>query len=178
MRVVVAGVAGSGKSTVGAALSVRLGARFVDGDTLHSAANVEKMTSGAPLDDDDRWPWLDAIVRVAAPESHIVVACSALGRRHRDRLRQIPGLRIVFLALDQQLAESRAEARTDHFMSADMIASQFQSLELPGAAVVTVDASVSLATLVDHLVAVLGNSAASGDKDDTADNASVTKLIE
>lgn len=159
MRVVVAGVAGSGKSTVGAALSQCLGARFVDGDTLHPAANVEKMTAGQPLDDTERWPWLDAIVDVASAERDIIVACSALGRRHRDRLRQIPGLHIVFLELNQQLAESRAEDRTDHFMSAEMVASQFAALELPTSAeadVVTVDASADLRTIVENLATSLG----------------------
>lgn len=147
----VAGVAGSGKSTVGGVLAQQLGAHFVDGDSLHPAANLAKMSAGLPLDDIDRAPWLDAIVDVAASEPNIVIACSALARRHRDRLRQIPHVRFVFLELDQADAEGRAAARTGHFMSAAMVASQFATLEQPRpeeADLIVVDASTDVAAVV------------------------------
>lgn len=131
MRIVIAGVAGSGKSTIGAALAERLGSHFVDGDDLHPQANIDKMTAGVPLDDADRRPWLDAIVDRARTDDQIVLACSALRESHRDRLRQIPDVRFVFLDLEQAVAEARAAARTDHFMGAAMVESQFATLETP-----------------------------------------------
>lgn len=146
-----AGVAGSGKSTVGAALADRLGARFIDGDSLHPTANVAKMSAGQPLDDHDRRPWLDAIVDAATTEPNVVIACSALARRYRDRLRQIHDVRFVFLELGQVAAEARTAARSDHFMSAAMVASQFDDLEQPGPEetdLIVVDASTDVTTIV------------------------------
>ena len=100
-HVVVMGVSGSGKSTVGEALARRLGTRFVDADDLHPAANVGKMRSGIPLTDDDRWPWLDAVGQALAeaPAPGVVVACSALRRAYRDRLRAFAP-DTVFVALE------------------------------------------------------------------------------
>jgi gluconokinase len=129
--VVVMGVSGSGKTTVGAALADALGLRFVDGDALHPAANVAKMAAGIPLDDVDRWPWLDAIGAVLA-EAPVVVACSALKRAYRDRLRAAaPGLQLVFLDGSPALLASRMTARPGHFMPPSLLDSQLATLERP-----------------------------------------------
>jgi len=129
--VVVMGVSGSGKTTVGAALADALGLRFVDGDALHPAANVAKMAAGIPLDDADRAPWLDAIGAVLA-DGPVVVACSALKRAYRDRLRAAaPGLQLVFLDGDRALLASRMAARPGHFMPTSLLDSQLATLERP-----------------------------------------------
>ncbi len=128
------GVSGSGKSTLGAQLATRLGRPYLEGDAFHSAANVATMSAGHPLTDADRWPWLDAIV--AAMREHAVagrstvVACSALRRAYRDRLRTAPG-RVRFLCLDvpaDELARRMAQ-RSGHFMPPRLLASQLATLE-------------------------------------------------
>lgn len=128
--VVVAGVSGSGKSTVGALLATRLGIPFVDGDDLHPAANVAKMTAGIPLDDEDRGPWLDAVgARLA--QSPVVIACSALRRRYRDRLRAAaPSTRFVLLDGDREILAARMGSR-EHFMPSALLDSQLATLERP-----------------------------------------------
>jgi gluconokinase len=125
------GVSGSGKSTVGAELAARLGVPFVDGDALHPVANVAKMAAGIPLDDADRWPWLDAVgTRLA--ESPVVVACSALRRSYRDRLRAAaPDVRFVLLDGSRELLAARTGARLDHFMPPALLDSQLATLERP-----------------------------------------------
>jgi len=129
--VVVMGVSGSGKTTVGAALAHALGLPFVDGDSLHPAANVAKMAAGIPLDDADRAPWLDAIGAVLAA-GPVVVACSALKRAYRDRLRAAaPELRLVFLDGSPSLLASRMAARPGHFMPTTLLDSQLATLERP-----------------------------------------------
>jgi gluconokinase len=139
MIVVVAGVSGSGKSTVGAMLAVRLGWAFADGDTFHPAANVAKMAAGMPLTDEDRWPWLGAIgawmdERAAAGEPG-VVACSALKRAYRAvLLNGRPAARLVFLNVDPSLDAKRLGARHGHFFPAGLAATQFGDLEMPGPA--------------------------------------------
>lgn len=136
--IVVMGVSGCGKSTVGEAIARTLGCDFRDGDAFHPAANVEKMRSGAPLTDDDRWPWLDAIsAHVAALErtgGHVVIACSALKRAYRDRLRASgAAIRFVHLAGSFALIDARMKAREGHFMPASLLESQFATLEPLGA---------------------------------------------
>lgn len=132
---VVMGVAGSGKSTFGAALATALGARFLDADDLHPAANRRKMDAGTPLDDDDRQPWLDAVAawiaaRQAAGEA-CVVACSALRRGHRDRLRAgTHGPGFVHLAVPRNELARRMCARR-HFMPPALLDSQLATLEAP-----------------------------------------------
>ncbi|WBU38012.1 gluconokinase [Homoserinibacter sp. YIM 151385] len=129
--IVVMGVAGSGKSAVGAALAERLGLAFLDADSLHPAANVAKMAAGTPLDDEDRAPWLDAVAARLGGEP-IVVACSALRRAYRDRLRAgAPGVRFVLLDGPPELLAERIGARRAHFMPAALLASQLATLERP-----------------------------------------------
>jgi gluconokinase len=129
--VVVMGVSGSGKTTVGAALADALGLPFVDGDSLHPAANVAKMAAGIPLDDADRAPWLEAIGRVLAA-GPVVVACSALKRVYRDRLRAAaPALQLVFLDGSPAVLASRMAARPGHFMPTTLLDSQLATLERP-----------------------------------------------
>ncbi len=132
------GVSGSGKSTVAAQLAGRLGVPYVDGDDLHPQANVDKMHAGTPLDDDDRWPWLDRIAatldRAANSGTGVVLACSALRRRYRDRLRAGTGGRIGFVFLDVSFSviEERLKKRQHHFMPRQLLESQFDTLERPG----------------------------------------------
>lgn len=155
--VVVMGVAGSGKTTVGTALATALGVEFVDADSLHPAANVAKMAAGRPLDDTDRAPWLAAVAAVLDAADGVVVACSALKRRYRDVLRALPGVRFVFLDLDPSTARDRAERRADHFMGPAMVASQFDALERPDGEpdVVVVDATEPIESVVRAAVAQL-----------------------
>lgn len=132
--VVVMGVTGVGKSTLGQLLAARLGLAFADADDFHPAANVAKMSAGTPLADEDRWPWLDAIAAhlVAHRGRGAVVTCSALKRAYRDRLRTaVPELRLVFLYGEPELVAARQAARQGHFMPPSLVASQFATLEAP-----------------------------------------------
>jgi len=145
--IIVMGVSGSGKSTIGALLAEALGWPFADADGFHPAANVAKMASGQPLTDEDRWPWLDAIAaHIAAARTAgqpVVVACSALRRAYRDRLRAGHG-DVVFLHLAgaPALIAGRQAARQGHFMPASLMASQFATLEDPTEEADTVTVSV------------------------------------
>lgn len=136
MIVVVMGVCGCGKSSVAGAIANETGWTFIEGDDLHPASNREKMASGTPLTDEDRWPWLDHIAAVAgqaaADGNGAVVACSALKRTYRDRLRCAgPNVRFVHLDGDEKLIETRMHARRDHFMPTGLLASQLATLEPP-----------------------------------------------
>ncbi|MBU3731576.1 MAG: gluconokinase [Beijerinckiaceae bacterium] len=144
---IVMGVSGCGKSTVGQALGEELGWEFRDGDAFHPPANVAKMKSGAPLTDEDRWPWLDAIARyideTRAQGGHAIIACSALKRVYRDRLKGArPDVTFVHLAGSKELIEARMAARQNHFMPLGLLDSQFATLEAPsddeGAMIVSV----------------------------------------
>jgi carbohydrate kinase (thermoresistant glucokinase family) len=136
MIVIVAGVSGSGKSTVGALLAGRLNWPFADADQFHPAANIEKMRAGIPLADDDRWPWLRAIAawmdeRIAAGES-AVITCSALKRAYRDLLLGgRPEARMVFLATDPDVIARRLTARHGHFFPGQLLGTQLATLEPP-----------------------------------------------
>ncbi|WP_337183632.1 gluconokinase [Shinella sp.] len=146
------GVSGCGKTSVAEGLAMALGAAFIEGDSLHPAANVEKMSHGIPLTDEDRGPWLDAIGQVLAQAlgkgASVVVSCSALKRAYRDRLRQAAGgaLAFVFLKGSRELLVSRMAARQGHFMPASLLDSQLATLEdpsgEPGVVTVDIDASV------------------------------------
>lgn len=134
ITVVVMGVSGSGKSTVGRALAQRLGVPFEDADRLHPPANVAKMTAGEPLTDDDRRPWLAKVGDWLAAHPDSVVSCSALKRAYRDQLRvQRPTLLFLHLSAPAALIAERLAARPGHFMPATLLESQFDTLEPLGA---------------------------------------------
>jgi len=130
--IVVMGVSGSGKSTVGGLLAERLGVPYAEADDFHPPANIAKMSAGHPLDDADRAPWLDAIAEwiAARGDRGGVVSCSALRRRYRDRLRiAAPGLFFLHLDGPPELIAARLAVRMQHFMPAGLLASQFEALE-------------------------------------------------
>ena len=157
-RVVIMGVAGSGKSTVAAALAARRGVRLIEADEFHSAANREKMAAGSPLTDDDRWPWLAALRQAMRGEREAVVACSALKRAYRDALRAAGDVGFVYLALERDEVVRRLAARRGHFMGTAMVESQFAALQAPAAEerdVVSVDASGETATVVARVESAL-----------------------
>ncbi|MHC6225465.1 gluconokinase [Pseudomonas sp. X10] len=134
--IVVMGVAGCGKSCVGAAIAAKSGGRLIEGDAFHPAANIEKMSAGIPLNDDDRAGWLvrlgEELQAILLAGERPILTCSALKRRYRDSLRQaVPGLAFVFLELSPAEAERRVLARPGHFMPASLIDSQFATLEPP-----------------------------------------------
>jgi gluconokinase len=138
LAVVVMGVSGCGKSTVAEGIAAALGLHFIDGDRLHTDENIARMRAGIPLQDPDRWPWLDRVGACLADAGRwpqgVAIACSALRRAYRDRLRAaMPGVRFVFLDGDAALIGSRMALRTGHYMPEAMLASQLQTLERPGA---------------------------------------------
>ena len=133
----VCGVSGSGKSTIGTLLAERLGWVYAEADAFHPQANVAKMAAGHPLDDADREPWLTAIGHfmdeTVAAGRPAVVTCSALKRAYRDRLRAgRPYLRLIFLEAPIEVIRARLAAREGHFFPAQLLASQFRDLEAPG----------------------------------------------
>lgn len=130
MKFIIAGVSGSGKSTVGKLLAERLGCEFADADDFHPPENIAKMKAGIPLDDTDRSGWLEALGHHLASRESIVLACSALKRIYRDRLRELAGkLKFVVLTLDKEELIQRLESR-EHFMPASLLESQIATLEL------------------------------------------------
>jgi gluconokinase len=133
LRLVLMGVSGCGKSSVGEALSGLLGVPYVDGDGLHPTGNVAKMAAGVALEDADRWPWLDRVAGVLRDEAPVIVGCSALKRRYRDRIRAGAGgaVRFAHLTGSRDLIWSRMAARTGHYMPISLLDSQFAALEPP-----------------------------------------------
>ena len=130
--VVVMGVAGTGKTTIGPLLAARLGVPYAEGDDFHPPANIAKMTAGTPLTDEDRWPWLDAIGDWAHGRAGLggVVSSSALKRSYRDRLRAAaPGVVFVHLTGSRELIEDRMSHREGHFMPTALLDSQFATLQ-------------------------------------------------
>lgn len=165
LRLVVMGVSGCGKSTLANALGQTLALDFTDGDDLHLPSSVEKMQSGVPLTDEDRWPWLDRVAAClvsppAQPELvGRVVACSALKRVYRDRLRQqVPELQFVFLEGTAELLRQRMAQRVGHFMQSKLLDSQFATLERPAADerdVIAIQANQTLQQQIAQVCAAL-----------------------
>jgi gluconokinase len=155
--VVVMGVSGCGKSTVGTELAKRLGVTFADADDFHPAANVAKMAAGTPLDDDDRWPWLDLVAAWLRDHRDAggVVSCSALRRTYRDLLTaDAPRARFVHLHGDRDVLAQRVAHRPGHFMPAALIDSQLHTLEplQPDERGFTLDVALPVHVLVDQAV--------------------------
>ncbi|GLE52611.1 gluconokinase [Mycobacterium montefiorense] len=157
-HIVVMGVSGSGKSTVGSALAQRLHVSFVDADSLHPPANVAKMGAGQPLDDADRYPWLERVGEwLAGQRDGGVVSCSALKRTYRDQLRaHCPRVEFLYLRGSPDVISARLAARPDHFMPAELLRSQFDVLEPLGAdeSGVAVDIDQDVETIIDEFLAV------------------------
>jgi len=156
---IVMGVSGSGKSTIGEKLAERLNWNFEDGDKFHPASNVAKMRAGHPLTDEDRWPWLQAIAdeidRICKAGQHAVIACSALRRAYRDVL--VHGrsdVRMIYLKGSQELIAGRLAQRKGHFMPPGLLDSQFKTLEPPdrneNPVTVSIDAAVD--AIVDDII--------------------------
>ena len=156
--IVVMGVSGSGKSTVGAALAQRLRVPFADADDFHPAANIAKMTAGQPLNDDDRYPWLEAIGEWLAQhcDSGGVMSCSALKRKYRDQLRRhCAGIEFLHLEGTPEVIGRRQASRPGHFMPASLLASQFDTLEPlePDERGISIDVDQNIDSIVETYVA-------------------------
>lgn len=164
MALVVMGVSGCGKSSVGQRLADRLGWRFLEGDLLHPQANVARMHAGIPLDDEARGPWLDAIGHwvdtCLGDGGSAVVACSALKRRYRDRLRQgRPAMCFAWLKVGREELERRLQQRSGHFMPATLLDSQLATLEPPAhdEPAFTIDANDGIDTAVQTILHALAS---------------------
>jgi gluconokinase len=158
MIVVVMGVSGSGKTTVGAMLAEAMQCPFLEGDSLHPKENIDKMSHGIPLTDADRAPWLAAIhariLEVFERGLDLVVGCSALKQQYRKLLAKDVPIAWVYLKGSPALIRARLQHRPDHFMKADLLASQFDALDEPSDALV-VDISASPAAIVKHILSQL-----------------------
>tara|TARA_A100001391_G_scaffold179305_2_gene144222 strand:- start:4503 stop:5108 length:606 start_codon:yes stop_codon:yes gene_type:complete len=162
--IVVMGVSGAGKSTIGEELAERLDVPFIDADNLHPRANVEKMRGGTPLEDSDRWPWLeivaDAMRNTADTNGRVVCACSALRRSYRDCLTNRAEEPIAFVLLhgDKSVIAERQANRPGHFMPSALLDSQFATLEPfgPDEHGITIDVALSIKEIVDEAAAALG----------------------
>jgi gluconokinase len=154
--IVVMGVSGSGKSTVGAALAQRLRVPFADGDDFHPPANIAKMTAGQPLDDDDRYPWLEAIGQwLADHHDGGVMSCSALKRKYRDQMRRhCPDVEFLHLSGTPEVIGKRQASRPGHFMPASLLQSQFATLEPldPDERGIAIDVDQNIDSIVDDYV--------------------------
>jgi len=162
MIVVIMGVCGSGKTSIGEIIATRMGWTFVEGDDLHPAANREKMASGMPLTDADRWPWLDRVAdRMRAIDQaggSAVVACSALRQVYRDRLRRSgAGIRFLHLTGDPGVIRQRMESRSDHFMPPGLLDSQLATLEpaRPGETLHEIDISGTVDEITEAAIRLL-----------------------
>jgi gluconokinase len=155
MIAVLMGVSGSGKTTIGERVAARLGWRFIDADDHHPPANVAKMSSGIPLEDEDRWPWLDRLNGLLRAEGDAVLACSALKESYRRRL--VAGVgdwKLFFLTADKALIAARLAARKHRYMPASLLDSQFATLEAPAQAI-GIDVSAPVERSVDTIVRAL-----------------------
>lgn len=156
MIVLVMGVSGSGKNTIGEPLAQHLGWKFIDADDFHPPENVKKMAAGVPLQDEDRWPWLDRLNGMLRNEKDAVVACSALKEAYRQRLLAgIADFAIVHLRGSFELIRSRVEARRHRYMPATLLQSQFDTLEPPARAIevdVALDPAVNVTMIIETLI--------------------------
>lgn len=157
---VLMGVAGCGKSSVGAALAPHLGAVYIDGDDLHPAANIARMRRGEALRDADRWPWLDAVGRrLAAVGGPVIIGCSALKRAYRDRITVAAQAPVVFIHLagSRAVIAARMAARRGHFMPLTLLDSQFATLEppAPDEAAIVVDIDQPMTDVVGDILRLL-----------------------
>lgn len=163
MIVILMGVAGSGKTTIGRMLAEALRFPFLDGDSLHSTANIDKMSHGVPLTDADRRPWLEAIRRrllqAHAQKQDLVLACSALKRDYREFLASGVPVTWVYLKGSEELIQGRIDERQGHYMKSRMLPSQFADLEEPSDAVI-VDVSLQPRRIVEQILACLSARAA------------------
>jgi gluconokinase len=161
MIVVVMGVSGVGKTTLGRALAERLQATFLEGDGFHPPANVEKMRAGTPLSDADREPWLRTLAaeaeRCSARGENVVIACSALKRAYRAILTEHVAMRFVHLTGEPSLIKARLDARVGHYMPPALLPSQLAALEPPGAdeGAITVDIAAEPAALLETVLTAL-----------------------
>ncbi|ACX88522.1 gluconokinase [Pectobacterium parmentieri] len=163
--IIIMGVSGCGKSSVGAAIASSLGAKFIDGDDLHPRANIQKMASGQPLDDNDRAPWLERLNDAAYSLRHKnevgLIVCSSLKRRYRDRLREDnPEMLFLYMKGSFDVILERLKARAGHFMPTDLLKSQFDALEEPAADetdVVSIDIDGDFNEVVARGLAALRN---------------------
>lgn len=161
IRLVIMGVSGCGKSTVGQMVADKLHLPFLDGDDFHPVSNIKKMASGTALNDDDRQPWLEELLsQLQIHNDGCVVACSALKRRYRDTLRLADGVRFIYLHGDKTTLSARLNNRsasTDHFMSNTLLDSQLDALEIPSseAGVITLDIQLPPASLLKAVLAQL-----------------------
>ena len=168
--IIVMGVSACGKTSIGIALAERLSISFVDGDDLHPVRNVEKMAGGTPLTDEDRWPWLDRIGAVLVDRADhprgVVIACSALRRIYRDRIRAAAGagLTFVFLDISHDEARRRIDARQRHYMPPSLLDSQFATLERPEgeADVVTIHRLADVGDVADQALRAIATREARG----------------
>ncbi len=160
LRVVLMGVAGSGKTSAGRALAALIGARYLDGDDLHPPANIAKMSAGVALTDADRAPWLAQVGDLLAAPGRRIVGCSALRRAYRDIIRAHAGAPVTFVHLSgsRALIAARMGQRRGHFMPESLLDSQFLTLEPPGPdeGAITVDIELPLHDLVAEIAARLG----------------------
>jgi gluconokinase len=157
---IIMGVSGSGKTTVGKRLADHLGWTFIEGDDYHPQANQDKMARGEALNDEDRKPWLaalhDRLAAVTERHGKAVLTSSALKRAYRNRLSEgLSGIKVVYLKGDFPLVKARMDARRDHYMKSGMLAGQFQALEEPEDALI-VDASKDVESIVRFIASALG----------------------
>ncbi|MBX7541248.1 gluconokinase [Qipengyuania sphaerica] len=158
--IVIAGVSGSGKSTVGRGLAERLGLHFLEGDDFHGPANVAKMASGKPLQDSDRKSWIEALCHASnAHSGDVVVSCSALSRQVRDWIRSGSEKRVIFLLLQasEETLTQRLSERRDHFMPASLLASQLAAWEM-GDDLLVLDAEGSPLQIIGQAELMLASS--------------------
>lgn len=160
-KFVLMGVSGSGKSSVGAALSAATGALYIESDDLHPKSNIEKMSAGIPLTDEDRWPWLTAVgEKLGEHQGEIFIGCSALKRSYRDLIREKAGAPVLFIHLagSREVIAERMKHRPGHFMPTSLLDNQFATLELPGRDELSIETDIGkpLEAVVQDILTKIG----------------------